>query len=73
MQEFEGAGLLAGLLVSGTGFVLFSYGKKMSRVPHLVCGVTLFVGPYFIESGLATLVFGLAAVLLLYASVRLGW
>lgn len=73
MQEFEGAGLLAGFLVSGAGFVLFSYGKKMARAPQLVAGVVLFVAPYFLDSGLSTLSFGLVVSGLLYAAVRLGW
>ena len=40
--------LLASMLVSSVGFVLFKYGRKQSRLPHLVFGVLLLVYPYFL-------------------------
>jgi len=64
--------LLAGLLVSSIGFVLFSYGRKMRRVPHVMAGLILLVYPYFISNVL--LIFVIAALLctLLWLAVRAG-
>jgi len=39
--------LLLSLVPSGIGFVLFVYGKKQQRWPHLVAGLVLMVYPYF--------------------------
>lgn len=65
--------LIAGLVVSGVGFVFFSYGRKMGRMPHLATGVVLMVFPYFVPGVLLT--FGIAALLcaLLYAATRAGY
>jgi hypothetical protein len=62
--DFDTNSLLAGLLVSSIGFVLFRYGKKMGRPPQLVTGIVLMVYPYFITSvpwmlGVAVLLLGL--------------
>jgi lipoprotein signal peptidase len=40
--------IIMSIFVSGAGFVLFSYGKKMQRLPQMVCGVVLLVFPYFV-------------------------
>jgi hypothetical protein len=64
-MDFDGAALIAGLVVSAIGFVCFSYGKKMSRPPQLCAGVVLMGFPYFVSSALlitliaAALLFGL--------------
>ncbi len=73
MQEFEGAGLIASLFVSGAGFVFFSYGKKMSRAPQMIFGGLLFVAPYFLDSGLAILAVGALLIGALKLVLRLGW
>jgi hypothetical protein len=65
--------LIANFAVSGVGFVLFSYGRKMSRAPQVLVGLLLMVFPYFVPSVLAML--GIAALLcgLLYMAVRSGY
>jgi hypothetical protein len=65
--------LIANFAVSGVGFVLFSYGRKMSRAPQVLIGLLLMVFPYFVPSVLAML--GIAALLcgLLYMAVRNGY
>ena len=65
--------LIAGFLVSGVGFVFFSYGRKMSRFPHVITGLVLMVFPYFVGNILA--MFGIAALLcgLLYLATRAGY
>lgn len=73
MEEFEGAGLIASLFVSGAGFVLFSYGRKMSRPPQILFGVLLLVAPYFFETGFAILATGAVLGLSLWFVLRRGW
>lgn len=72
-MSFDASSLLAGLLVSSIGFVLFRYGKKMSRPPQLLVGLLLLVFPYFVSS--VVLMFIIAAVLcgLLWVAVKQGY
>jgi hypothetical protein len=65
--------LIANFAVSGVGFVLFSYGRKMSRIPQVVIGLVLMVFPYFVPNVLAMT--GIAALLcgLLYMATRAGY
>jgi hypothetical protein len=71
--DFDLGSLVAGFAVSGVGFVLFSYGRKMSRPPQVLVGLVLMVFPYFVPSVLAVL--GIAALLcaLLFLAVRAGY
>ena len=72
-MNLDASTLIAGFLVSGVGFVLFSYGRKMSRVPQVITGIALMVFPYFVPG--VWLVLGIAAALcaLLYAATRAGY
>jgi hypothetical protein len=42
--------LVASLLVSGVGFVLFSFGKSQKRMSFTATGVVMLVYPYFITN-----------------------
>jgi hypothetical protein len=72
-MDFDAGSLLAGLLVSSIGFVLFMYGKKMGRSPQLLTGLLLMVYPYFVPG--AVWVLTLAAVLLglFWLALRAGY
>jgi hypothetical protein len=72
-MNLDASSFLASLFVSSIGFVLFSYGRKMSRAPHAIAGLTLLVFPYFVDNVL--LMFGIAALALaaLWLAARLGW
>lgn len=72
-MDIDANSLLAGMLVSSIGFVLFVYGKKQSRFPQLVVGLVLMVYPYFVPSALS--MFGIAVCLLglLWLGVRAGY
>jgi len=72
-MSFNPATLLMSLLVSSVGFVLFVYGKKQARVPHLAIGIVLVIYPFFIKSALWMALIGAALVGLLIGAVRLGW
>ena len=71
--NFDASTLIAGFLVSGVGFVLFSYGRKMGRAPHVIAGLVLMAFPYFVPN--VWLMLGIGAVLcgLLYGAIRLGY
>ena len=65
--------LFVSLIPSGIGFVLFVYGKKQARWPHLAAGLLLMVYPYF-TPGLGSLVTaGVMIVCALWYVVRVGW
>ena len=65
--------IVAGFVVSSIGFVLFQYGRKMSRAPHVLVGLVLMVFPYFVPSVL--LMFAIAALVcgLLYGATKYGF
>lgn len=71
--NFDLSSLVCGVIVSSIGFVLFQYGRKMSRAPHVLAGLALLVFPYFVPGVL--LMFGIAALLcgLLLLAVRAGY
>lgn len=60
-------------MVSGVGFVLFSYGRKMGRLPQVVGGLILMVFPYFVPNVLLMLGIATALCLLLYGALRAGY
>jgi hypothetical protein len=72
-MDFDIGSLLASMIIGGAGFVAFVYGKKQTRLPHMVAGVVLMVYPYFVSS--VWLMFAIAVAILasLYGVVRLGW
>lgn len=70
--DLSPSSLIACLLVGGIGTGLFVYGKKQSRIPHLLAGIALTVFPMFVTSAL--LVYLTAAVVIgaLWYGVRAG-
>jgi hypothetical protein len=65
--------LFLSMIPSGIGFVLFVYGKKQQRWPHMVAGVVFSVYPYFTTSILAMVGVGVALGTGLWLAVRAGW
>jgi hypothetical protein len=55
------------------GFVLFTYGKKQDRFPHLAAGLVLMIYPYFVGSAVPMLLVGAAIVGALWLAVRSGY
>lgn len=72
-MSLDANSLLSSLLVSSVGMVLFLYGKRQTRLPHLLTGIILMVYPYFVPAPL--LMFTIAGVLCvaLWLVVKLGW
>jgi hypothetical protein len=71
--NLDAGSLIAGLVVSGVGFVFFSYGRKMSRAPHVIIGLIMMVFPYFVPSVLAMFAVGALLCGLLYMATRAGY
>ncbi len=71
-MNFDPNYLLASLVVSGAGFVALMYGKKQTRVPHMVAGLVLVIFPYFLSNPLVVLGVGAAFLALLWLAVRFG-
>lgn len=71
-MSFDVGSIIASLIIGGAGFVAFMYGKKQSRVPHMVAGVVLMVYPYFIPSAWLMSVIAVLILGLLYLAVRGG-
>jgi hypothetical protein len=65
--------LFVSLIPSGIGFVLFVYGKKQQRWPHMLAGIVFTVYPYFTESIGAMLAVGAGLGAALWAAIRMGW
>ena len=65
--------LFLSLIPSGIGFVLFVYGKKQERWPHMLAGIVFSVYPYFTSSALAMVAVGVALGTGLWLAVRAGW
>jgi predicted cobalt transporter CbtA len=72
-MDFDVNSLIASFVVSSVGFVLFIYGKRMSRAPHLVVGLVLLIYPYFIGAVLPMFGIALVLVTLLWFAVKRGF
>jgi len=72
-MSFDPIWLFLSMIPAGIGFILFVYGKKQQRWPHLAAGILLMAHPYFTPTALS--LFGVGAVIcaVLWYVVRLGW
>lgn len=72
-MNLDPSSFLASLLISSIGFVLLSYGRKMSRPPHMIAGITLLVFPYFIDQVIVMSVIAALILGVLWLAARFGW
>jgi hypothetical protein len=72
-MTFDPTWLFISLIPGGVGFVLFVYGKKQQRWPHLAAGLLFMVYPYFTTSIVSLVTAGATIGFLLWYVVRLGW
>lgn len=72
-MNFDPTMLLISLVPSGIGFVLFVYGKKQQRWPHMAAGVALSVYPYFVDTALQMAIVGAAIGAAFWWAVQQGW
>jgi hypothetical protein len=71
--SFDPTWLFLSLIPSGIGFVLFVYGKKQERWPHMLAGIVFSIYPYFTPSILSMIVIGVVLGTGLWLAVRAGW
>ena len=69
-MDLDANSLLASLLVGSIGFVAFAYGKRQSRVPHMLAGFILMAYPYFVTNVALMLAIAVALLAALWGSVR---
>jgi hypothetical protein len=72
-MDFDPTNLIAGIVVSGIGYVLFTYGRRMSRPPHLAVGLLMLVYPYFVPGALVMGSIAVVLLALLWAAVKFGY
>lgn len=65
--------LIFSLFTSGAGFVLFTYGRKQDRPPHLIAGLVYMVYPYFVSTFLANVAVAVLLAVGLWLVVRAGY
>ena len=65
--------LFVSLIPGGVGFVLFVYGKKQDRWPHMAAGLLLMVYPYFATSLVSLVATSAVIGFMLWYAIRLGW
>ena len=65
--------LFLSLIPSGVGFVLFVYGKKQARMPHLVAGLVFMIYPMLATTVTSLLVVGGVTTAALWYAVHVGW
>jgi hypothetical protein len=70
---FDPTWLFLSLIPSGAGFVLFVYGKKQERWPHMIAGILFTIYPYFTPSVPALAGIGALLATGLWLAVRQGW
>lgn len=65
--------LFASLIPGGVGFVLFVYGRKQQRWPHMIAGLLFMVYPYFTPGLVSLVAIGAVVGLAFWGAVRQGW
>ena len=73
MMNLDPTWLFLSLIPGGIGFVLFVYGKKQERWPHLAAGLALMIYPYFADTVPWLIGVGAAIGIALWWAVRIGW
>jgi hypothetical protein len=71
-MSLEPESLLASLVVSSIGWVLFSYGRKIGRPPQVTIGVVMLIYPYFVSNVLLMLGLVPALLLCMWLLIKLG-
>jgi len=71
--SLDPSSLFVSLIIGSIGFVLIVYGKKQSRLPHMIAGLLLCIYPYFVDDWLWMGVIGAAICGGLWYAVRQGY
>jgi len=71
-MSLDAGSLIASLLVSSVGFVLFEYGRRMRRVPQIGVGIVLMIYPYFVDNVWVMLGIGVILLVILWFCLLRG-
>ena len=71
-MSFEPTSLLISFVFGSIGFVVFVYGRRMKRFPHMVADVLLMAYPLVVGDPLIMAAVGLTIVGLWAGAVRMG-
>lgn len=71
-MSIDGGSLVASFIVSGIGFVLFEYGRRMKRPPQVGIGLVLMIYPYFVQNIWAMVGIALGLIVLLWVALMRG-
>jgi hypothetical protein len=71
-MNIDPAYLVASLVVSGVGFVLFKFGRSQQRFSFTVTGLLMLVYPYFITNVAWMLAVLPVLLLLLWVATQMG-
>jgi hypothetical protein len=72
-MSFDPTWLFLSLFPSGLGLVLFVYGRKQHRWPHIVAGLLFMTYPYVTPGITSLLAVGVALGAGLWYVVQQGW
>lgn len=72
-MDFSPAALIASVIAGAFGFALFRYGKREQRLPQLVGGLVLMIGPYVTGGALGTITLTAVVAIGLFGALRAGW
>jgi hypothetical protein len=65
--------MFVSLVPGGIGFVLFVYGRKQGRWPHMVAGLAFMAYPYFASTLTVLVAIGGMIGGGLWYALRMGW
>ncbi|HTQ07048.1 MAG TPA: hypothetical protein VMI54_24490 [Polyangiaceae bacterium] len=71
-MSLDGGSLFASFVVSGIGFVLFEYGRRMKRPPQVGIGLVLMIFPYFVSNIWAMCGIALGLIVVLWVALMRG-
>jgi multisubunit Na+/H+ antiporter MnhC subunit len=73
LKDLDPNWLLLSLIPSAIGLVLFMYGRKQERTPHIVAGVIFMVYPIVAETVTTLIVGGVLIGLGFWYALRQDW
>jgi hypothetical protein len=71
-MDLDSGSLIASLIVSSIGFVVFGYGKRQERLPQVVIGLVMMGFPYLVPNVAAMAGIAGGLLILLWIAVRFG-
>jgi hypothetical protein len=72
-MNFDPTWIFLSLIPGGIGFVLFAYGKKLQRWPHMIAGLLLMGYPYLATTVTSLTVVGVGICAAFWLALRMGY